>query len=532
MLNSPRTWPGLIAGLFILGFNLAALVSLLFSSTDWSIDALWQDPYLQHITLFSLKQALLSTFLSISFALPIAIALYRRNFWGKAPLLKICTMTLVLPVLIGVFGLLAIYGKQGLVRDLLSVVQFDWQFSIYGLNGILLAHVFFNLPFCVQLFLSSLERIPAPQTRLARQLGLTPWTQFKTLEWPHLKQQIPHSAQLVFMLCFTSFSTVMALGGGPQATTIELAIYQAIRFDFDLQTGAMLALWQLLLCGGFQLCFAKWKQALPQQTQHSDISMPAKIDHLGLKIWDSFWIALFLCFILPPLFMVFWAGLNTEILNLMRSPTLLSASFNSIWVAFCSASVALSLAIGMSFTWRYWKFYGNNKRSAALDFIANSVLVVPSIVLATGLFLLLREYIDVFTSPYSLVIAVNGLLAVPFALNQLNPAALQIAQHTERLCLSLGIHGRARWQMIDWPLLRQTLGKAFALSFVLSTGDLGAIALVGSQDFQTLPLYLFQLLGSYQMDAAAAAALMLLLISLGSYYGLQACFLRRSDAHR
>jgi len=56
-----------------------------------------------------------------------------------------------------------------------------------------------------------------------------------------------------------------------------------------------------------------------------------------------------------------------------------------------------------------------------------------------------------------------------------------------------------------------------AMGFVLSLGDLGAIALFGSQGFQTLPLYLFQLLGSYQMDAAAVAALLLLLLSLGIF---------------
>ena len=49
------------------------------------------------------------------------------------------------------------------------------------------------------------------------------------------------------MLCFTSFTIVMALGGGPQATTLEVAIYQALRFDFDLAAAGQLACWQLLL---------------------------------------------------------------------------------------------------------------------------------------------------------------------------------------------------------------------------------------------------------------------------------------------
>lgn len=37
-------------------------------------------------------------------------------------------------------------------------------------------------------------------------------------------------AALIFMLCFASFATVLSLGGGPKATTIELAIYRALSF--------------------------------------------------------------------------------------------------------------------------------------------------------------------------------------------------------------------------------------------------------------------------------------------------------------
>ncbi|MFT1633247.1 thiamine/thiamine pyrophosphate ABC transporter permease ThiP, partial [Vibrio cholerae] len=77
-------------------------------------------------------------------------------------------------------------------------------------------------------------------------LGMSRWQKFKWVEWPRLRQQQPHVAGLVFMLCFTSFATEMVLGGGPKATTIELAIYHAIKFDFDLQIGGLLAIWLML----------------------------------------------------------------------------------------------------------------------------------------------------------------------------------------------------------------------------------------------------------------------------------------------
>lgn len=59
---------------------------------------------------------------------------------------------------------------------------------------------------------------------------------------------------------------------------------------------------------------------------------------------------------------------------------------------------------------------------------------------------------------------------------------------------------------------------------MFAVGDLSAIALFGSQEFRTLPLYLFQLLGSYQMDAAAVVSVTLLLLSVGCFALIETLF--------
>jgi len=236
---------GLGVAIIIAAFIVSALSALLSYAPTLDILSVWHDPYYRHVTKFSFYQSLLSTLLSVGFALPVAHALSRRSFIGKSLLLKLFATTLVLPVLVGVFGLLAIYGNSGLLAQGFKLLDNQLPFSIYGLNGILLAHVFFNLPYATRLLLQSLDTIPAEQHKLCAHLGMGHWDKFRWVEWPRLRQQLPHVCGLVFMLCFTSFATVMALGGGPKSTTIELAIYQAIKFDFDLQAGALLAIWQM-----------------------------------------------------------------------------------------------------------------------------------------------------------------------------------------------------------------------------------------------------------------------------------------------
>jgi thiamine transport system permease protein len=65
----------------------------------------------------------------------------------------------------------------------------------------------------------------------------------------------------------------------------------------------------------------------------------------------------------------------------------------------------------------------------------------------------------------------------------------------------------------------------FAAAF--TAGDLGAAALFGTPDALTLPLLLFQQLGAYRVDAAAATALLLLATS----FGLFAAFERSAGRH-
>ena len=211
--NTPKV--GIWVAMIITAFVVSSVGALLSNAPSLDISQVWSDPYYWHVTKFSFYQATLSTLLSVVFAIPVAHALSRRQFPGRSLLLRLFASTLVLPVLVGVFGLLAIYGNSGWLAKLLQTVELDLPFSIYGLNGILLAHVFFNLPYASRLLLQALDTVPVEQHKLCAHLGMSHWDKFKWVEWPRLKQQLPHVCGLVFMLCFTSFATVMASGWWP-----------------------------------------------------------------------------------------------------------------------------------------------------------------------------------------------------------------------------------------------------------------------------------------------------------------------------
>jgi thiamine transport system permease protein len=204
---------------------------------------LWHDSYLWHVIRFSFWQAFLSALLS---AIP-AIFLRARFIGGVFPADKHAA-----PVRHdadparagGGIWYSQRYGRQGWLASLFTQLGLEWSFSPYGLQGILLAHVFFNMPMARASFAGAGEhsRRAAPDCRPARHARLVV---LPFVEWPWLRRQIPPVAALIFMLCFASFATVLSLGGGPQATTIELAIYQALSYDYDPGRAALLAIVQM-----------------------------------------------------------------------------------------------------------------------------------------------------------------------------------------------------------------------------------------------------------------------------------------------
>ena len=151
--------------LFLVMASLLALWSMAVPSLDSSaslvgtIKALINDKYVMRAVGFTLTQAALSAMLSSLLAIPLARALATRSFPWKTAILSLFGGPFILPVIVAILGLLAIWGKNGPVHALVSGVGLS-EFSIYGLSGILLAHVFFNLPLATRILLQGWLSIP------------------------------------------------------------------------------------------------------------------------------------------------------------------------------------------------------------------------------------------------------------------------------------------------------------------------------------------------------------------------------------
>lgn len=504
-------YPGLLAATLVVAVALAALLALWFNAPHTDILAMVQDHYLWHVLRFSFWQAFLSAALSVIPALFLARALYRRRFPGRMALLRLCAMTLVLPVLVAVFGILTVYGREGWLASLWHWLGIEWVFSPYGLQGILLAHVFFNMPMATRLLLQVLENIPAEQRQLAAQLGIQGWNFFRFIEWPWLRRQILPVGALIFMLCFASFATVLSLGGGPQATTIELAIYQALSYDYQPAQAALLALVQIVCCLGLVLLSQRFSKTIAVGVSQG-INWRDPHDSPGSKLCDSVLIMLALLLLLPPLLAVIIDGINSTLTSLLYQPVLWQALSTSLRIAIAAGLISVSLTLMLLWSARELRLRHYALAGQALEISGMLILAMPGIVLATGFFLLLNNTIGLPQSADAIVIFTNALMAIPYAIKVLDHPMRDIAYRYGRLCQSLNIYGVNRLRFIELRALKVPIAQALAFACVLSIGDFGAVALFGNEDFRTLPFLLYQQIGSYRSQDGAATALILLLL--------------------
>ncbi|KFE36785.1 thiamine/thiamine pyrophosphate ABC transporter permease ThiP [Thioclava atlantica] len=458
---------------------------------------------------FTLWQAALSALISCALAIPVARALHRRRFPGRGLLISLLGAPFILPVIVAVFGLIAVFGRRGLVNAALAPLGID-PISIYGAQGVITAHVFFNLPLATRMILHGWQAIPSERLRLAASLGFGPADVTRHLERPMLRAVLPGAFLAIFLVCLTSFAVALTLGGGPRATTVELAIYQAFRFDFDMGRAASLALVQVAISVAALLIAAR--VTLPSEFGAGQDRATPPIGQLAggrsRAAIDALAITLAAAFLLAPIGAVFARGLPA----ITSLPEMVwPATLTSLAIALASALITLATALPLALA---------ATRYRVAEIAAMLPMTASALVMGTGAFLIARPFVNPTSLALPMVLLTNAALSVPFAARILMPEIRTLQADYDRLAASLGLAGLARLRLLTLPRLARPLGFSAGLAAAFSMGDLGVITLFSDGQTRTLPLALFQLMGSYRMDQAAGAATLLLSLTFALFWAL------------
>jgi molybdate transport system permease protein len=193
--------------------------------------------------LVSLKTSLVAHALILAFGTPAAYLVATRAFRGRSALLALIELPLVLPPAVAGLGLLAAFGRSGLLGEELSAVGLEIPFTQLA---VVLAICFVASPFYLRAAVAAFEAVDPSLPAAARTLGAGPLRVFARVSLPLALGGLGAGSTLAFARGLGEFgATIMFAGSLPGRTqTGPLAIYDALDQDFEvaLALGALFVL--------------------------------------------------------------------------------------------------------------------------------------------------------------------------------------------------------------------------------------------------------------------------------------------------
>jgi molybdate transport system permease protein len=198
---------------------------------------------------------------------PAAYFLGTRRFRGRALVITLIELPLVLPPTVAGIGLLAAFaGRIGLLSDILDPLEIN---VVFTTTAVVLAVCFVAAPFYVRLAIASFETLDKDILDAARVDGAGPLRLLLSISIPLVSTGLAAGAALAFARGIGEFGATIMFAGNLRGVTqtLPLLIYQ----DFELSFDAALAIGALLVIVSAAVLIAvKLLSRLPGRTRSVD----------------------------------------------------------------------------------------------------------------------------------------------------------------------------------------------------------------------------------------------------------------------
>jgi len=499
----------------ILLFPFIGIFSKINYDTNEVINFL-KNSYTQRIIFFSFYQAFLSAFISCILAIPFALALNRhKNLRFIKFIVSLCGFSFVIPSILIVFSVIKIFGYNGFLNTYFNFYNLISIESIYGLKAILIAHILLNTPFATRLFFQNLNNIPKKYYEISNSLNISFLGNILKLELPVIKQSLFAVFSIIFTLCFLSFAIVMALGGSPRNSTLEVAIYQYALFDLNFNKAILLSFIQMIICVLFiTVGFFKFKGSNFFEVGIIDYKHPHKDNNL-VKLFDFFLIFFFIIFLFSPIVLIYIEFIKASFSKIVFSSTFIKAFFNSIFISIITGLFVSFFGLFISCI-----LVINHKNyifQQSLFLISSIILIISPIIFSLGYFIFFQPIIHYLHIKFFIIILINAIFLLPFAIliffNNLKNLYFTFDDLRKAYRINLIIFFK-----IIFPLFKKNFLYVFSFSIVITFGDFTIISFFRSEDFETLPSYLFKLISTYKFNEASFVAGVIIILSMMIYF--------------
>jgi spermidine/putrescine transport system permease protein len=230
-MSSPAFSRGGKRGLWVFFVGLVVflyapiLILIVFSFNDRSFVSFpWQGFTLRWYRTFLENSALLTALrtsaviatatavVTVLLAVPAAVLLVRRRFFGKGLVSAVVLSPLVIPLVVFGIALLILFNTVGIPLSPATVA---------------IGHIVIALPFAVLVLVPRLERIPVWLEEASRDLGAGPLTAFRSITLPLLTPAIVSSLLISFVISFDEVVIASFVAG--DEPTFPLYLFSQLR---------------------------------------------------------------------------------------------------------------------------------------------------------------------------------------------------------------------------------------------------------------------------------------------------------------
>ena len=491
---------------------------------------------------FTAYQALLSTVVSVAVGLPGAYLLARFEFPGREFLRSVTILPFVMPSILVAVGFLAMFGRTGVVNDLLATVGLGPVNVVFTLEIVILAHAFYNAPLVTRLVTAAWESVDTRSVETARTLGAPPLRAFRDVTLPQLVPAILTASVLTFIFTFLSFPIVLALGG-LQLATVEVWLFARVQ-NLELVEAATLGAIETALSLGLIYIYLRFEAT--QISTHGQGQLRSRLPLFAgwRSMLDPRRLGVFLyCLVAAVLFVGPLVSLVVESLTTPNGAfTLdyyafllaqqasaavgtinpLAAIINSLLFGIGALALALPMGVLVSVV-------ATHERSGSrfAEALLTAPLAVSGIVLGLGMLRTLVFGTTVFghrltvTGPIAIV-AAHAIAAYPFVTRNVTPALSGIDDRLVDAARALGADRPTVLVDIELPLIAPALIAGAAFAFAISIGEFDSTVLLAEGvDSATMPVALERYTANRSLGPnlgpATAMGTVLLAVTTGSF---------------
>jgi molybdate transport system permease protein len=242
-------------------FALPVVAIFAHTSPARLVDEL-SNPVVKDAFLVTLETSVPAQVLIVLFGTPAAYLLATRRFPGHALAVTLVELPLVLPPAVAGIGLLAAFGRLGLLGSSLDAVGVSLPFTQ---SAVTVAVAFVASPLYVRQAIAAFEATDANLAAASRTLGAGPARTFFRIALPLARGGLVAGLALSFARGLGEFGATIMFAGSLQRVTqtIPLAIYAEFdrNFDATLAMSGVLVLVSVVLLVALRIGLGQWQRS-------------------------------------------------------------------------------------------------------------------------------------------------------------------------------------------------------------------------------------------------------------------------------